>query len=113
MKKSVSAQVWSKSDTRFFARSFFLMAGVMFFYGLNHLLHNEEGEAFTMFFVMLVPLGIAVGFSRLARRRFWEQPNIEDRARRTAFDRATWEQSFLNPEHDFNLDRIKHPPEIG
>jgi hypothetical protein len=104
---------WSKSDLTLFAWSFGLMALLMCAYSLNHFFRGEVVEGLAMASVMLIPLMIAIGFARMKRNRIWEQAGGVASAQKPAFDRATWEESFLNPDSDLNQDRIKNPPTIG
>lgn len=107
------AHAWRKSDLVLFAWTFGLIALLLGIFSLNHLRQGQMGEAFTTALAMLLPLLISFGFRRQLRDGIWETRSGEPSQGLIDLDRKTWENSILNPEHPFNEERMKHPPEIG
>ena len=108
-----SAYAWRKSDLILFAWAFGLIAFLLGSFCLNHLRQGQLSEAGSMAFAMLLPLLISLGFRRALRNGIWELRDGRPSQGLIALDRETWKHSILNPDHPFNQERIKHPPDLG
>ncbi|WKZ29297.1 MAG: hypothetical protein QY323_01045 [Patescibacteria group bacterium] len=108
-----SAHAWKKSDFVLFTWTFGLITLLLGVFSLDHVRQGQLSEAAVLAAAMLLPLTIALWFRRMLRHGIWERRNEQPSQGLIDLDRKTWENSILNPDHPFNQDRIKHPPDIG